>query len=84
MWGELMIASSIDRSVIEKSEIMYLDVDINHGLKYGHTVVWKKPEDVPQFFLAYSSPEGQIVPNGSATSLLRLNSIPQMCRWKWM
>ena len=58
MWDELMVASIIDPSVIRKSEIMYLDVDINHGPKYGHTVVWKKPEDVPQFFLAYSSPEG--------------------------
>ena len=58
MWDELMVASIVDPSVIKKSEIMYLDVDINHGPKYGHTVVWKRPEDVPQFFLAYSSPEG--------------------------
>ena len=37
---------------------MYLDVDITHGPKYGHTVVWQKPEDVPQFMMPYSSPNG--------------------------
>jgi purine nucleosidase len=58
MWDELMVASIIDPSVIRKSETMYLDVDIDHGPKYGHTVVWKKPEDVPKFFLAYSGPQG--------------------------
>ncbi|HMJ23702.1 MAG TPA: nucleoside hydrolase, partial [Terriglobales bacterium] len=58
MWDELMVASIIDPSVIKKSETMYLDVDIDHGPKYGQTVVWKKPEDVPQFFLPYSGPQG--------------------------
>jgi hypothetical protein len=43
--------------VIKKSEAMYLDVDIDHGPKYGHTVIWKKPDDVPQFFLPYSGPD---------------------------
>jgi purine nucleosidase len=57
MWDELMVASIIDPSVIKKSETMYLDVDIDHGPKYGHTVVWKKPEDIPHFFLAYSGPQ---------------------------
>jgi inosine-uridine nucleoside N-ribohydrolase len=56
MWDELLVASLIDPSVIRKSETMYLDVDIDHGPKYGHTVVWKKPEDMPTFFLAYSGP----------------------------
>lgn len=56
MWDELLVASLIDPSVIKKSETMYFDVDIEHGPKYGHTVVWKKPEDMPTFFLAYSGP----------------------------
>jgi inosine-uridine nucleoside N-ribohydrolase len=56
MWDELTVASIIDPSVIKKSETMYLDVDITHGPKYGHTVVWKKFADVPKFFLAYSGP----------------------------
>lgn len=56
MWDELTVASLIDPSVIRKSETMYLDVDIDHGPKYGHTVVWKPPRDVPAFFLAYSGP----------------------------
>jgi purine nucleosidase len=58
MWDELLVASLLDPSVIKKSETMYLDVDIDHGPKYGHTVVWKQPKDVPQFFLPYSGPGG--------------------------
>lgn len=58
MWDELLVASLIDPSVIRKSETMYLDADISHGPDYGHTVVWKKPVDIPQFFLPYSGPGG--------------------------
>jgi purine nucleosidase len=58
MWDELLVVSLIDPAVITKSETMYLDVDLSHGPSYGHTVVWKKPEDVPQFFLPYSGPGG--------------------------
>jgi purine nucleosidase len=54
MWDELMVASIIDPSVIKKSESMYLDVDISHGPKYGYTLVWRKPKDIPTFFLPYS------------------------------
>lgn len=56
MWDELLVASIIDPSVIKKSETMYLDVDITHGPKYGHTVVWKPSENIPQFFQPYSGP----------------------------
>jgi inosine-uridine nucleoside N-ribohydrolase len=56
MWDELTVASIIDPSVITRSETMYLDVDIDHGPKYGHTVVWKQPDGVPKFFLPYSGP----------------------------
>jgi purine nucleosidase len=58
MWDELTVASIIDPSVIKRSETMYLDVDITHGPKYGHTVVWKPAADIPVFFLPYSGPEG--------------------------
>jgi inosine-uridine nucleoside N-ribohydrolase len=58
MWDELLAASLVDPSVITKSETMYLDADISHGPSYGHTVVWKEPEDLPQFFLPYSGPGG--------------------------
>jgi len=54
MWDELTVASMLDPSVIKKSETMYLDVDITHGPKYGHTVVWKPVDRVPTWFLAYS------------------------------
>jgi inosine-uridine nucleoside N-ribohydrolase len=56
MWDELTVASIIDPSVIRKSETMYLDVDITHGPKYGHTVIWKPVEDVPTFMQPYSGP----------------------------
>lgn len=58
MWDELAVASMVDPSVVKKSETMYLDVDITHGPSYGHTVIWKKPDDVPEFFLSYSGPDG--------------------------
>jgi purine nucleosidase len=56
MWDELLVASLIDPAVIKKSETMYLDVDTDHGPKYGDTVIWKKPEHLPTFFLPYSGP----------------------------
>jgi len=56
MWDELTVASLLDPSVIRKSETMYLDVDIDHGPKYGHTVIWKPQADVPEFFQPYSGP----------------------------
>ena len=56
MWDELLVAALIDPSVIKESETMYLDADIEHGPKYGYTVVWKQPKEVPAFFLPYSGP----------------------------
>lgn len=61
MWDELTVASIIDPSVIEKSETMYLDVDITHGPDYGHTIIWK-PDPLPVFFLPYSGPKGSDPP----------------------
>jgi inosine-uridine nucleoside N-ribohydrolase len=58
MWDEICAAALIDPGVVKRSESMYLDVDITHGPKYGHTVVWRRPSDVPSFFLPYSGPEG--------------------------
>jgi len=58
MWDEILVAAILDPSVIKKSETRYLDVDITHGPKYGHTVVWTPPAGVPTFFLAYSGPDG--------------------------
>jgi inosine-uridine nucleoside N-ribohydrolase len=70
MWDEVLAAALVDPSVIRRSETLYLDVDITHGPKYGHTVVWRPPDGVPAFFEAYSGPEppdpekwkGHIVP----------------------
>lgn len=57
MWDELTVASLIDPSVITETETMWLDVDITHGPKYGHTVVWSRPSSEPSFFLPFSGPE---------------------------
>lgn len=56
MWDELAVAALIDPSVITETETMWLDVDITHGPKYGHTVVWSRPEGELSFFLPYSGP----------------------------
>ena len=56
MWDELLVAALIDPSVIQESETMYLDAVIEHGPKYGYTVVWTRPKGVPEFFLPYSGP----------------------------
>jgi purine nucleosidase len=56
MWDELLVAALIDPSVIQESETMYLDADIDHGPKYGYTVVWTQPKEIPTFFLPYSGP----------------------------
>jgi inosine-uridine nucleoside N-ribohydrolase len=58
MWDEVLVAALVDPSVIVKSETMWLDVDITHGPKYGHTIVWQKPDGPPTFFLPYSGPAG--------------------------
>lgn len=56
MWDELLVADLIDPSVISEFETMYLDADIEHGPKYGSTVVWTQPKEIPTFFLPYSGP----------------------------
>ncbi len=57
MWDELAVAALLDSSVIEKSETLYLDVVIDQGPHYGHSLVWRKPEVPLSFFLAYSGPD---------------------------
>ena len=56
MWDEVLIASLIDPAVITRWEDLYLDVVIDHGAKYGHTLVWRPP-GVLSFFLPYSGPD---------------------------
>jgi purine nucleosidase len=58
MWDEVLVAALIDPSVIRKAETMWLDVDITRGPKYGHTVIWKRPDGELMFFLPYSGPKG--------------------------
>jgi inosine-uridine nucleoside N-ribohydrolase len=57
MWDELAVAALLDPSVIRASETLYLDAVIDPGPKYGHTLVWRKPEEPLSFFLSYSGPD---------------------------
>ncbi len=57
MWDELAVAALLDPSVIRRSEVLYLDAVIDPGPKYGHSLVWKKPEEPLSFLLAYSGPD---------------------------
>ena len=57
MWDEVMVASLLDPTVITEWEDLYLDVVLDHGPHYGHTLVWRQPPGVPSFFLAYSGPD---------------------------
>jgi inosine-uridine nucleoside N-ribohydrolase len=56
MWDEICVASLLDPSVITKWEELYMDVVIDHGPKYGHSLVWRRPP-VLSFFYPYSGPE---------------------------
>jgi len=42
MWDELAAAAWLDRSIITKSEMRYMSVDIDHGAGYGNTLTWSK------------------------------------------
>jgi inosine-uridine nucleoside N-ribohydrolase len=57
MWDELAVAALLDPSVIRRSEVLYLDAVIDPGPKYGHSLVWRKPEEPLSFLLAYSGPD---------------------------
>ena len=40
MWDELAAAAWLDPSIITKTEEVYMDIDIDHGASYGHTLTW--------------------------------------------
>jgi inosine-uridine nucleoside N-ribohydrolase len=40
LWDELAAASWIDPKIITKEELLYVDVDTNHGPDYGDTLTW--------------------------------------------
>jgi purine nucleosidase len=40
MWDELAAAAWIDPSIITKSEMRYMGVDLDHGAGYGNTLTW--------------------------------------------
>jgi purine nucleosidase len=40
MWDELAAAAWIDPSIITKTEVQYMAVDLDHGAGYGNTLTW--------------------------------------------
>jgi len=40
LWDELAACSWLDRSLITKERILYMDVDLSHGPSYGNTLTW--------------------------------------------
>jgi purine nucleosidase len=47
LWDELAAAAWLDPSLITRKEILYMDVDLDHGAGYGNTLSWTehdKPE----------------------------------------
>jgi inosine-uridine nucleoside N-ribohydrolase len=40
MWDELTTALALDRTLVTKEIVAYMDVDIDHGLNYGIVHVW--------------------------------------------
>jgi purine nucleosidase len=40
MWDELAAAAWIDPTIITKSEVRYMSVDLDHGAGYGNTLTW--------------------------------------------
>jgi inosine-uridine nucleoside N-ribohydrolase len=57
MWDEVCVASLLDPKVISKWEELYMDAVIDHGAKYGHSLVWRRPPPVLSFFQSYSGPD---------------------------
>ncbi len=47
MWDEVSVASVLDPSIITSQREMYVDVDIDHGIDYGHTLAWELDQQHP-------------------------------------
>src|SRR5580704_1968697 len=39
-WDELAACAWLDPSIITKERLVYMDVDLNHGVTYGDTLTW--------------------------------------------
>src|ERR1700730_5524540 len=75
-----MFASLIDPSVIKKSEIMYLAVDIDHGPNYGHTVVRRRIM-FPVFFCLTAARRRPIVKIASSPGVSCAPSSRKRTKW---
>jgi len=44
LWDELAAAAWLDPSIITKTEIRYMDVDLDRGADYGNTLTWSEQD----------------------------------------
>jgi purine nucleosidase len=42
LWDELAAAAWLDPTLITKSEIRYMDIDLDHGANWGNTLTWSE------------------------------------------
>ena len=47
MWDELTALAWLDASIITGERLLYMDIDLGHGVSYGDTLTWTK-ESKPQ------------------------------------
>jgi purine nucleosidase len=40
MWDELAACAWLDPTLITKEKLIYMDVDLSHGISYGNTLAW--------------------------------------------
>jgi purine nucleosidase len=46
MWDELAAAAWIDPSIITRSEVRFMSVDVDRGAGYGNTLTWNSNDNV--------------------------------------
>ena len=44
LWDELAAAAWLDPSIITKKEMLFMDVDLDHGAGYGNTLSWTEAD----------------------------------------
>jgi inosine-uridine nucleoside N-ribohydrolase len=86
LWDELAAAAWLDPTIITKQRLVYMDVDLSHGLSYGDTITWTerlKPDtdvqlvhaqidlDLPKFTRMFVDLMSAPTPHTSSMSSIR-------------
>jgi purine nucleosidase len=86
LWDELAAAAWLDPTIITKERLVYMDVDLSHGLSYGDTITWTerlKPDtdvqlvhaqidlDLPKFTRMFIDLMSAPTPHTSSMSSIR-------------